>query len=43
MEVGVGDVISLLPKVPHGFEVISNDPLCIMELVVYASDDEKQS
>jgi quercetin dioxygenase-like cupin family protein len=33
-EVGAGDLIYILPDVPHSFEVISDEPLRIVELVI---------
>jgi quercetin dioxygenase-like cupin family protein len=35
MEVGAGDFISILPDVPHSFEVISEEPLRLVELVIH--------
>jgi len=35
VEVGAGDFISTLPHVPHGCEIISEEPLRIVELVLF--------
>ena len=38
LEVGTGDFISTLPDVPHSLEVISSEPLHLVELVIPPPD-----
>ena len=42
VEVASGDLVFTLPKVPHSCEVVSGDPLRIMELVVQPVTEAKR-
>ena len=37
-----GDLVSLLPKVPHSLEVIGDEPLHLVEIVISPMDEEDQ-
>jgi mannose-6-phosphate isomerase-like protein (cupin superfamily) len=40
VEANAGDLVSLLPKVPHSLEAIGDEPLHLVEIVISLMDEE---